>query len=77
MRGSGARVASCLDARERIICAYTAVRRAVHLRAGCRPRTGSNDERRWPAEGLVSARLTPGSVSRPPASAPRGARRPL
>jgi len=29
LRGSGACVASCPDARERIICAYTAVRRAV------------------------------------------------
>jgi len=33
--GSGACVASCPDARERIICAYAAIGGAVHLRAGC------------------------------------------
>ena len=59
LRGSGACVACCPDARERIICAYAPVRRGVHLRAGRRPRTGSSDERRGLAEGLVPARLTP------------------
>jgi len=35
-----------------MICACPAVRRAVHLRPGRWPQTGSGDERREPAEGL-------------------------
>jgi len=57
LSGSRASASRCPGARERMICAYTAVRRAVHLRAGRRPRTGSGDERRGPAEGVVAARL--------------------